>query len=79
MKDFIESMDWNLLNEQKMTLLKLMEYTVTLSAPTRDHIQGVIHLMDGLQDTAVDDYGVSEHVVFTYTSDDNEPNPRDVG
>lgn len=52
---FITRIDWELLKKQKKTLLKLNK---------DEHIDGIIALIDSLQDYAVDVMGMSEEEVF---------------
>ena len=57
-----EKMDWDLLRQQKETLLELIS-----SCPTRtqaEHVDGVIGLIDNIQDDAVDNHGYNEVDVF---------------
>lgn len=63
MNKIFENMDWNLLREQKQTLLE-MEDRHGLSKREKETISGMITLLDNLQDTAVDELGVSEETVF---------------
>lgn len=63
MNKIFENMDWNLLREQKQTLLE-MEARHGLSKREKETISGMINLLDNLQDTAVDELGVSEETVF---------------
>lgn len=62
----IQGIDFKLLREQKQALLDLLERDQTLEYLREVEIQaldGIIHLLDGLQDSAVD-YGMSEEEVF---------------
>lgn len=47
------NIDWSMLREQKLTLLKLLD-DEHLSTKQKEDIQGVIHLIDDVQDNAVD-------------------------
>ena len=57
-KDFFESIDWELLRERKSALLKIVD----------DHpaLEGLLTLVDSVQDYAVDELGMPETVVFQF-------------
>lgn len=63
MGEFIRNINWELLKKQKETLLKLREDKI-LNESDRDDLEGVVNLIDGVQDWAVDDQGVAEELVF---------------
>ncbi len=54
------AIDWTLLNQQKRWLLE--------QASTSDEAAGLLHLLDSIQDAAVDLAGVPEAVVFPPTN-----------
>ena len=56
--EFIQSIDWELLRKQKSTLVKFQ------CNNANDAVDGIINLIDGLQDYAVDMLGLSEMLVF---------------
>lgn len=62
MKNFTETIDWSLLREQKAALLSIPEQLI--NATQYDALQGIISLIDSLQDYAVDVTNVPEEVVF---------------
>ena len=62
MEQAIKNIDWKDLREQKTTLLKLADFYNSLSI--KSNIQGVISLIDTIQDFAVSDYGYSESEIF---------------
>jgi len=55
MKEFLRSIDFDLLKEQKEYLLGLQEHS---------SVTGIINLIDAIQDIAVDKYGYDEKKVF---------------
>jgi len=55
--------DWKLLSDQKQTLLEMLEGKASWSAHKSDHLQGLIHFLDHVQDQAVE-AGVPEKTVF---------------
>ena len=65
--EFIQKIDWKLLREQKHTLLSYIKYSYYTSEPISkkdEHLQGLVHLIDALQDFAVDELGIPEEDVF---------------
>lgn len=63
----IRNMDWALFRRQKQELLDIIEETEDI--PTRvDLLNGVVALLDGLQDYAVDREHLSEEDVFGESS-----------
>lgn len=56
--DFINKIDWNLLEKQK-------QFLIDLHAPESD---GIVSLLDELQDYCVDVFGIPEEVVFNSNS-----------
>jgi len=56
------SIDWPSLSKQKQSVLKLRS-TVTKKSD-KDALDGIIQLIDNLQDAAVDVHGVAESEVF---------------
>ena len=59
----MENMDWKLLREQKDALLN---YALIDKPIPLDIADGLINLIDALQDKAVDEDGVASHEVFGY-------------
>ena len=59
--DFIKQIDWKMLCLQKLTLLWVIEY---FNSPLTDDLTGILHLIDALQDYAVDKCGIPEETVF---------------
>lgn len=62
MLTFTETIDWALLRQQKEALLTIPEQLI--NATQYDALQGIIGLIDHLQDYAVWSEAVSEEVVF---------------
>lgn len=60
----IGGIDWAQLQKQKDTLVKLMGMYNNKDRKIAQDIAGIIHLIDFLQDTAVNDSGISEKCVF---------------
>ena len=63
--DCIKNIDWKLLRKQKRTLLKtIIEMDKGDDNPDVDDLDGILHLIDNLQDYAVDVLGLPEHEVM---------------
>ena len=60
--EFIKNIDWNLLREQKA-------YLINTGIET-EPMDGIIHLIDALQDYSVDTMGLSEKEVFDLTPEE---------
>jgi hypothetical protein len=62
---FINRIDWGLLKKQKASLLDVIE---TISSKDneqkKDDLTGILHLIDAIQDYAVDSMGLQEDEVF---------------
>ena len=56
----IEDIDWELLREQKLWLLQLEEIFTAIP----EEAYGLIHLLDAIQDFAVDVMGLPDKEVF---------------
>ena len=67
MEDFLKKISFPLLKKQKATLLKVIENTDNVKQ--LEHLEGILLLIDGLQDLAVDKYGYKESTVFKLTKD----------
>jgi hypothetical protein len=63
-KEFLNGIDWKLLRKQKKTLIKVN--TLGLEHTDAQNLEGILHLIDGLQDFAVDHGGISEKKVFNF-------------
>ena len=67
--EFISDMNWNLLQEQKLTLLTIINWgQLKLLQP---QLNGIIHLIDNVQDYAVLGLNLDKNLVFPQTN--NEP------
>jgi hypothetical protein len=60
---FCSYTNWALLAEQKRSINNLIAQRM-LSEQVTTHLEGVIGFIDSIQDLAVDEYGISESVVF---------------
>ncbi len=58
---FITRIDWVALKAQKQDLLAVI---TTAEGSKRDSLNGILHLIDSLQDYAVDVMGIDEREVF---------------
>ena len=59
--EFITKINWALLRRQKRALLNLSS---KLNRTEQTDIQGIINMIDVIQDYAVDNMGISERIVF---------------
>ena len=64
----IEDIDWELLRKQKLWLLQLDD----IPTPIPEEAYGLFHLLDAIQDFAVDVMGVSEKEVFDFEEQKGE-------
>ena len=65
--EVLQDVDWKLLREQKKSLLKVLEDIDNV--PVLEHLEGIVVFIDAIQDSAVDEYGLDETLVF---GEDNE-------
>lgn len=63
MYGFINKIDFKELKSQKAILIKLQEKKGT-TAKENSTIEGILNLIDHIQDIAVDSYGYNEKAVF---------------
>jgi len=61
MPPLLKQMNWEMLRHQKITLLGLLD-NVIFTEKTKGDLKGILHLIDAIQDTAVDLYGMNEEV-----------------
>lgn len=61
-EDLIKNIDWNQLRDDK-------EQLISLNITHSHNFDGLIHMIDGIQDYAVDVLGVSEEEVFNFMND----------
>jgi hypothetical protein len=66
-EEIILGIDFPLLKEQKKSLLKLMEDIDNV--PLLEHLEGIVVLINEIQDSAVDTYGKDENEVFDLHDD----------
>ena len=72
-KDPLDHIDWPLLRQQKGVLVgTLLSASKTDPSPLETAIAGIVHLLDSLQDYAVDVMGVTEDTVFEPAHEDTE-------
>ena len=74
-------MDWPLLREQKQSLLRVIDQTERLSGDCSadvQHLEGILALIDNLQDYAVDRLGVPADQVFDLSNDGDEDQVLDL-
>lgn len=79
--EFMTKMDWPLLRQQKLTLLRIRgDYPVPPVAEVSaeqygvdmDHLEGLINGLDAIQDYAVDVMGLSDELVFGAVNEEGE-------
>lgn len=59
--EFIKKMDWKLLRKQKLSLLSAIEHAEsTGNNEYCDDLNGILNMIDALQDYAVDELGIDE-------------------
>lgn len=63
-RDLFENMDWELLRKQKATFVQVMNTILVEHEHLLDTFQGILHLIDAVQDHAVDVMGEPEELVF---------------
>lgn len=64
----LEKIDWVLLKEQKKTLVNVISYTDDIEY--LDNLNGLLFLIDNIQDYAVDHLGIDENEVFDLDKED---------
>jgi hypothetical protein len=65
--EFVRSINWELLKKQKETLVRLAgenSNNTCLSKAEQSDLDGVVHLIDAVQDWAVQEQNVAEDLVF---------------
>lgn len=58
--EFIKNIDWKLLEVQKQFLIDF----------NHPHSDGIVSLIDSIQDYAVDELGMDENVVFNFSKEE---------
>lgn len=61
--DFIQKIDWKLLRNQKHDLLKVINKE-SVNPKEKMSLEGILNLLDSIQDYGVDICGLSEGKVF---------------
>lgn len=64
----ITNINWNDLRNQKRELLRVISERNLPDG--EDDLDGIVHLIDSLQDYAVDELGYNEHEVFDLEDED---------
>ena len=67
---FMAGIDWELLKKQKASLLGVIENIDNVQV--LEHLEGIICLLNSIQDAAVDVYGVDKNIVFNLNEDNKE-------
>lgn len=73
--EFIQKIDWKLLREQKQAVSNLINRTrctIELEEDDSNALEGIVHLIDALQDYAADEMGLGDKIVFNLPEDDKE-------
>ena len=70
MPELYYDIDWALLKQQKKSLLKVIEDCDNV--PVLEHLEGILVLIDSIQDDAVDNFGVDENLVFDFDDDEED-------
>jgi len=70
--EFLQKIDWILLRQQKTSLIRIIEDRK--ANPKLGHfltgdLQGILHLIDAIQDYAVDVMGLTDKEVFNLSED----------
>lgn len=72
---FVRKINWELLKKQKETLIRLAcenSNNTCLSKEEQSDLDGVVYLIDAVQDWAVDDQGVAKELVFPNMEEDSK-------
>jgi hypothetical protein len=62
--DFMKKIDWKLLQQQKAILLTVINKD-EINPREKEGLEGILNLIDSLQDSAVDDFELAEDLVFS--------------
>ena len=60
--EFVRNINWELLRKQKSTLFNFIQEIDNVEQV--EHLEGIIYLIDAVQDEAVDNEGTDEDIVF---------------
>ena len=69
--EILQKIDWTDLRAQKTTLLAVIGYAEKSLPLLVDDLNGILNLIDSLQDFAVDEMGVPEMLVFDFEEEEN--------
>ena len=72
----IRRIDWEQLKSQKLLVLEAIDDTN--SERIADALTGILHLIDDIQDHAVDVMGINEKTVFNLSEDDEDKFIRNI-
>jgi hypothetical protein len=75
-KQIIGTMDWELLKAQKEVLLNMQGLS-----PSRTEeltIEGIINLLDAIQDAAIEEFGVDKYTALNLSQNSGEGGPIDL-
>lgn len=61
---FINDIDWDLLKQQKLSLLYIVNNNALINNVISEDVNGIVHLIDSIQDYAVDVVGIDDDIVF---------------
>lgn len=64
--------DFTVLKEQKAELLKVI--SETKSKERLENLNGILHLIDGIQDHAVEELGIDENLIYDFIDLEDESN-----
>lgn len=73
MENPIKKIDFTSLRTQKSTLIEVMNTVTTVEQAQQ--LEGILHLIDAIQDYAVDELGVPEMHVFDFELEEERENP----
>ena len=69
--EFIKTIDWSLLRQQKITLLETIVAEEGGFKEMLNNLEGIVNLIDAIQDYAVDVLGIDENYVFDFEVEDD--------
>lgn len=72
LKNFFKEINWTELSNQKLSLLHILD--TDMNEVTKNDLTGILHLLDAIQDFAVDELEFSEKEVFNFNDKDYENN-----
>ena len=61
---FINDINWDLLKQQKLSLLNIVNNNTLINNVMSEDVNGIVHLIDSIQDYAVDVVGIDNDIVF---------------